>query len=997
MEMRTKKFLWIAAAMTMLTATEVKADSTLTVNEIMVSNVDEYVSPSFNFDGWIELYNPADEAVNIGNYYFSDDAAEPLKWHAPSSLGTVPAKGFKVVWFDSNDICGTNASFKLDTDGGVLIISDSNGKEVLRQTYPKGIERAAYARTTDNGDDWAYTSTPTPGKSNEGALFANSQLPEPEVSQPSQLFKGVLQVKVDIPEGYTLRYTNDGTLPTLTNGTTNSTGVFYVSSNRSLRLRYFADGYLPSNVVSRSYILNDKNYTLPIISVIGDPDFLYGDSLGVMVKGVNGKPGNGQSDKCNWNMNWERPVNFSYISIEDGMLHNQDANLEMCGGWSRAWEPHSFKLKGNKELGGDKNLKYPFFSAKPYIRNRTLQIRNGGNDTQCRVKDPFLETIIQTSGIDIDLQSYQPVHEFINGKYIGVLNMREPNNKHFVYANHGYSDDEIDQFEVGPDSGYTQKCGTKEAFTQLVKLSAEASSNDTYEEIRRLLDTDEFINYCAMEMFMGSSDWMRNNVKGWRPKDNGRFRFVSFDLDFAFKYGKGMFNYIMGMEKNYRFDKLYPSGNYITADIECITLLKQLFNNADFKRRFIDTYCIMGGSVFEVTRANSIIDSLTAIVKPALALENASPSSTVNSMKKSLSSRNSTMIGELKRYSPLGLKNITARSATLNSNVASARIEINGINVPCGYFKGSLFAPVKLKAVAPAGYVFLGWKDNSSASATYYSTSSEVSMPTSSTFSLTATYREMSETEKAAAGITPVRINEVCPSNGTHVNEYGKTGDWVELYNTTSSPVDVEGMYLSNDPADPQKYKISKDDTNAATVIPANGYLLIWCDKRQTTDAGLHAPFKLSAAGNAVLLTASDLSWADTLYYSSAQEHTTIGRYPDGGSDIYVMTLPTIGKSNILNTYCTVTDQSALGISEPIASASDFRMLYADGGLLIRGIKTNSVQVSIYTTDGQLIMQTSAAVSGGEAQVSAETLPQGFYIAKANDGKGNITSCKFTK
>ena len=231
-------------------------------------------------------------------------------------------------------------------------------------------------------------------------------------------------------------------MPTLSNGETSTDGSFEVSKTSSYRFRLFESGKLASAVTTRSYIYKDKDYGLPIVSVVMDSLFLYDDSLGVYVRGTNGRPGNGQSTACNWNMDWERPANLSWITTNNEMGINQDVYFEMCGGWSRAYTPHSFKLKGNKKLGGNKNLNYPFFAAKPFIRNRTLQIRNGGNDTRCRFKDPALQTIIQSSGIDIDGQSYQPVHEFINGKYIGVLNVREPNNKHYVYANYGWDEED---------------------------------------------------------------------------------------------------------------------------------------------------------------------------------------------------------------------------------------------------------------------------------------------------------------------------------------------------------------------------------------------------------------------------------------------------------------------------------------------------------------------------------------------------------------------------
>ena len=306
----------------------------------------------------------------------------------------------------------------------------------------------------------------------------------------------------------------------------------------------------------------------------------------------------------------------------------------MAGGWSRAWEPHSFKLKGDKELGGNKNLDHPFFSAKPYIRNRTLQIRNGGNDNNCRIKDAALQTIIQTSGIDIDLQSYQPIHEFINGKYIGVLNMREPNNKHYVYANYGWDDDEIDQFEMSPDSGYVQKCGTDEAFLNLCKLSEGAANAATYEEIKQLLDIDEYINYVAAEFYLGSTDWPQNNIKGFRHRDGGRFRFVSFDIDHAFSATTSTFN-TFEEKQTYTFDYLYDLQTRFTKEIKFVTLFKNLLANDEFRRRFIDTFCIMGGSVFEEDRAKAIIDSLTENVTPMMALEGKSPTSTAEQMKNS--------------------------------------------------------------------------------------------------------------------------------------------------------------------------------------------------------------------------------------------------------------------------------------------------------------------------------------------------------------------------
>ena len=971
----------------------------LIINEIMASNVDEYLSPAFNFDGWMELYNPTDKAVGLEGLRLSDPANGEGPWTMPEGMGIVPAKGFRVVWFDSNDIVPANAPFKLDTDGGTIVIADESGEEIAREQYPASKERVSYARTTDGTGDWTLTAKATPGASNNGIQTAVIQLSAPVVSEPSKLFSGQLNVQVDIPEGATLYYTVNGTLPTPANGKKSATGRFTVSATTVYRFRLYADNRLPSPVTTRSYILRDKNYTLPVIAVATDPDFLYSEAYGVFVKGPNGRPGNGQSEKCNWNMNWERPVNFSYLTADGEMVLNQDVNLEMCGGWSRAWTPHAFKLKGNKELGGDKNLGYPFFDQKPYIRNRTLQIRNGGNDTQCRFKDPSLQYIVGTSGVNVDYQSYQPTHEFINGQYIGVLNMREPNNKHYVYANYGWDDDAIDQFEMSPDSGYVQKCGTAEAFNRLVDLSANAANADTYAEMKTLLDVDAYANYMAVEMYLGNWDWPQNNVKGFRYRDGGKFRFVLFDLDGSFGTDSPFSTFFN--KERYQFDTLYPNGNRITANIRFVTLFKNLLKNTDFRRQFIDAYCLIGGSVYEKTRAAAVIDELVSRVEPAMNLEmrGTQPNSakgTANDVKNRLNSRLTTAISTLKNYSAFGLSSVSSQRVTLNSDTEEAAILVNGQALPTGKFDGYLFPPVTLKALAPAGYAFSGWKNKQGV---VQSTEAELSLPTG-TVSLTACFTPLSDSQKQSQGITPVRINEVSGANDSYIDEYGKKGDWLELYNTTDKEVDVEGMYLTDNPDKPTKYQITKGKTKAQTVIPAHGHLIIWCDnKRATTDNGIHASFKISDDGGKLQLMAADKSWTDVITYGAHDANTTVVRYPDGAADVYTTNVPTIARSNVMTSYMTAVSQtggetSIINYQLSIIN-SHLRLRYVAPQLILHSADADQAALAIYTADGRLVEKRTVSFDGSEtARVDVSHLAPGFYVARAKDMNGQQVSCK---
>ena len=969
-------------------------EGALVINEIMASNIDEFFSPAYNFDGWMELYNASDQPVSLAGLYVSDNDTNLKQWRLPLAAGVLAPKSFALVWFDSNNIWELNAPFKLDVDGGTIYISDTKGKQIATQTYPASSQRVSYARTTDGGNTWGLTDKATPGKTNNTVKYATKMLDAPVVDQPSQLFTGTLHATVNIPQGCTLRYTTDGTLPAADNGKVSTNGQFTFNETTNLRLRLFADGMLASPVTTRSYLLRDANYTLPVVSIVTDPDFLFDDMVGVYVQGYNGRPGNGQERPCNWNMDWERPVNFSFITADGQMALNQDVNLEISGGWSRAWYPRAFKLKGSKELSGNKNLYYPFFSEKPYLRNRTLQIRNGGNDTQCRFRDPALQYIIQTSGIDVDCQSYEPVHEFLNGMYIGVLNMREPNNKHYVYSNYGWDDDEIDQFEMSPDSGYVQKCGTPDAYDELVDvLAADAANSETYAEICRRLDIDAYINYMAAEFYISNWDWPQNNVKGFRNRGDGKFRFVLFDLDGAFNSGNA-FSTFMRKEK-YTFDQLYPRElGQITEDIRFVKLFKGLLKNEEFRRKFIDTFCIMGGSVFEATRACEIIDKLEARVTADMAIAKDSPSNTANSLRNHLSSHITTATNAIHSYGEFNLSGTDAQQVTLNSDAEGAQIYINDVKVPTGTFNGKLFKPVTLRAVAPAGYVFKGWKAPESRD--YSSIKEEMKLPADNNVVLTACFRKMTAKEKAEQGLTPVRINEVCGSNGIYINEYNKKNDWIELYNTTDEEIDVEGMYLSNSDANPTLYRISKDKTGVVTTIAPHGYLIVWCDKLDTTAQGLHAPFKVTSAGGVLTLTAADNSWTDVFSYGKHEGNTTIGRYPDGCANTYVLTTPTIGKANLMTSYAVKNTGAPSAIAAAVAEGS-LRICYGSQTLLVNSGTSGTVTVELFTTDGRLIEQQTVETARGTARVSVAHLPAGFYVARATDGQREQAACKFMK
>ena len=685
----------------------------LVINEIMVHNVDVYLDPSYNFGPWVELYNAADVTLTLGGLYVTDDPANLTKNKLIEDYGVVPANGYAILNFDHFEVW-KKASYRqinddLNAKGGTIILSD--GKTILaQQDYPEAISRMSWARKSLDSDDWGYTGEPTPGESNATSKFATEQLAAPVVDIPSKLFDLPFNIQVTIPAGTTLLYTTDGTAPTLTNGYESTDGKIYVDYSGCYRFRLFQNGKLPSQVVTRSYIKKENDEPFPIISLVTDWDNIWGD-YGVFLKSSYGRPGNGQSESCNWNMDWDRPVHFDYITTEGECVVSQECDLSMCGGWSRAFNPHAFKLKAKKTYDMQNSFDYQFFENKSFLKHKTLQIRNGGNDTGCRIKDGAIQGIIERSGIYAECQSWKPVHVYINGWEYAVLNMREPNNKDYAYSNYGIDSDLMDQFEISPDSGYVQMRGTEESFLQWYELAKNAADEDTYEQICKLVDIDNYINYMAIELYIGNWDWPQNNVKGFRSLEDGKFRFVIFDLDGALSSNAPLNDFFS--KENYTFDNLHGynyatnesiEGTRLKKEIKFVTIFKNMIQNEEFFKKFIDAYCLVAGSVFTPELTYEVVMDRANELSQG---DYVNPWSTASNVYYNLSGRQTGLINHLQSY--FKLNSGDRFSASLSSNIEEGRIMLNDQEVPTGKFSGDLFLPVTLRAEAPAGYKFAGW------------------------------------------------------------------------------------------------------------------------------------------------------------------------------------------------------------------------------------------------------------------------------------------------
>lgn len=134
-------------------------------------------------------------------------------------------------------------------------------------------------------------------------------------------------------------------------------------------------------------------------------------------------------------------------------------------------------------------------------------------------------------------------------------------------------------------------------------------------------------------------------------------------------------------------------------------------------------------------------------------------------------------------------------------------------------------------------------------------------------------------------------INEFMADNENNIaDQDGDFDDWIEFYNNGTTDLNLQGYFLSDDASEPNKWEFPD------TTILAGGYLVVWADN-DVDQIGLHANFKLSTSGEAIILSNASLSILDQITFLQQKTDTTTGRHPNGNGDFAEM-LPSFASEN---------------------------------------------------------------------------------------------------
>lgn len=531
------------------------------ISEAVAVNNQVLPGPYGTYHDFIEFYNNSDKEISLSGMFLSDDRDNLNS--APLPDVTLPAGGY-VVFILSTDGKNTPSGYKvlpftLSAEGETVYLS-SGGRIVDCMVIPALEQSISYGRA--NGEDgFSYLAKATPNEANASAV-AEAAI-QPTASLEQGVYDDVDSLSIVLSGDGTIRYTLDCTEPTATSAIYNS--AIIINKTTVLRTRCYAEGYLPSEVLDLTYIVNEGD-TLEVASLVTEPDNLWDFYTGIYATGPNADAAFPYIGANFW-QTWEKEATVSFFA-SDGTSFSESCGIRIFGAYSRAAEKKSFTCFFRSEYGASA-LNYQLFKDSTLSVYEAFVFRNMGQDyNRARMRDELITSLV-AEVTTVDVQKYRPIILYLNGEYWGIYYIREKINENYIAGNYNVSEESV---TLAVASG-----SMSEEYKALMAYlsSHDLSVEEYYQVVASQIDIENYIDYICAEMYVANTD--NGNIRFFKSNAlDGKWRWIMYDLDWAF----------LDASHNSVFEHLNPEG---TGAMNAFStkLINSLLKNEGFKEQFL--------------------------------------------------------------------------------------------------------------------------------------------------------------------------------------------------------------------------------------------------------------------------------------------------------------------------------------------------------------------------------------------------------------------------
>ena len=608
-------------------------------------------------------------------------------------------------------------------------------------------------------------------------------------------------VKLISNAGAKIYYTTDGSLPNPKDKSQRYTSPIAVENSTVVRAVAVFEGE-HSQILSNTYFIGEPDTDLAVVSLAIPPKLLFDSERGLFVKGKN------YSDK-HWSLPganfWSKDEFFinSELFIDSKCVFRSGMGFRIFGGMSRLFPQKSMALVARDKYG-KKRIKYPLFGKSGLNSYKYLVLRNSGSDFgKTQFRDLMMTSLVEKW--DMEKQDGRPAHVYINGNYWGIYNIREKVNRFFIADHRSVHKDSIDLLE----HRLSKKKGRVSHYKNMLEFLENASLADqeNYNYLQSQMDIDNFLNYQIAQIYFDNRD-AGGNIKYWRPQtDDGRWRWILYDTDFGF----GLHDKDAYKNNSVDFHTEEDGPNWPNPEWSTF-ILRKLLENSDFRTQFVNRFADHLNYSFTEDRVKSCINYYEDMLKPEISrhhdrwnLSSEVWRNQVDRLYNFADNRPQNVRWHLMDKFKAG----KTRFVKIQGSKGGQVFLNNYVKVDADKdFEGEYFEnyPIQLTAIADKGFVFSHWEgmgrevDDLDVSLKLKSDTSQ----------FVAVFKKLGSRFK-----NMIVINEV--------SGYDKeSGDWVEIYNNSESPINMERWVFSDGD---NEFILPK------VVLPPNDYLLLCQDE----------------------------------------------------------------------------------------------------------------------------------------------------------------------
>lgn len=390
----------------------------------------------------------------------------------------------------------------------------------------------------------------------------------PVPSRESGFYNEAFPLELIAPTDCRIYYTTDGSVPCPGAENTSAYEAPITITGKNLkgtvpkatiiRAVYVTPDNVTSSIATATYFVGTGmvwHYSVPVISLVTDESNLYDSETGIF------------ANYNNRGRDWERPVHFEYFNRSGKLSVSIDCGARVHGGASRSAPAKSLRLYARKEYDSQKRFQYDFFAEGSIAATdvygdtitsfKRLLLRNAGNESGAWERIYFRDALSSYLGKNagLSVQACTPCVAFLNGKYYGIMNLRERLDQNYIEDHFDLDSKQIAILEFAYDEDGNQivmadaetedlQTIAKSIYQEFYDFAttADLSIPRNYERVCEMVDINDLIEYYCLQLYISNQDWPGNNTKMWvyigeeeeRFGSDGRLRFLLYDTEFSY-------------------------------------------------------------------------------------------------------------------------------------------------------------------------------------------------------------------------------------------------------------------------------------------------------------------------------------------------------------------------------------------------------------------------------------------------------------------------------